>query len=207
MRNLFNKKVMTVLITIIFTVLGFVALSQSNHVATQSVERQAGSTPQSSPQVIEELQSITPEISGQIQDEQKDLVEYQKWKERIRALSESRDLSGLVHLSDKVEFVWGKKSAKLYAGLMFEVCGAMGSYDFDNDEQYVLARVRCPFLPRTSQMAGCEAGALRRRFCRSIDFAQRLCGRLSKRILSPQLEKPACKPLKSNVRAERCESG
>lgn len=80
--------------------------------------------------------------NSQTQDEEKDLLEYQKWQERIRASSDSRVLLGLVQLSDEIKSVWGKKSPKLYAGLMYEVCGAMGSYDFDNDEQYVFAR-RC----------------------------------------------------------------
>jgi hypothetical protein len=77
---------------------------------------------------------------GQTQNEEKELLEYQKMQERVRALSDSRNLFGLVHLSDVIISVWGKKSPKFYAGLMYEVCGAMGSYDFDNDERYVLAR-------------------------------------------------------------------
>jgi len=145
MRYLFRKENAIVLIALTFTAFVFVVLSWSNDVYTQSVVYKAGATPQSTPEEKEERKLKMSVNSYQIQDEEKDLIESQKWKERIRALTESRDLSGLVHLSDEIDFFWGKKSSKLYAGLMFEVCGAMGSYDFDNDEKYekyVLSR-RC----------------------------------------------------------------
>lgn len=65
--------------------------------------------------------------------------DYRQYLQRIEALREARDLDGLVALADEVESKWSTLEAIAYARLMREVSGVLGSYDFKDDNQYVLA--------------------------------------------------------------------
>lgn len=85
------------MIALTFSAFVFVGLSQSNDVSTQSKLQKTGSTPQSSHQEMEERKLNMPAKSKQIPDYDTDLIEYQKWEKRVRALTETRDLSGLAH--------------------------------------------------------------------------------------------------------------
>ena len=72
--------------------------------------------------------------------------EYESVRERIFTLKLSKDLFGLIQIEDEVEATWGITQPidifgrNLYAGLMYEICGGISSYDFKNNEQYFLAR-------------------------------------------------------------------
>lgn len=138
MINFLNKTAVVALITI--AVFASIVLSQSSDLRNHFTPRETAANSQTTPQVKREVQPIKKEHSEQTRDEETDLVEYQKVQERVRLLSEAKDLYGLVQLSDGVESVWGSKSPKLYAGLMVDICGTIGSRDFNNNEQYILAR-------------------------------------------------------------------
>ena len=76
----------------------------------------------------------------------KDWSEYEKVRERIRELRLSKDLYGLARLKDEVETSWGKTQPidvfgrNLYAGLMYDICSGISSYNFDDNKQYMLSK-------------------------------------------------------------------
>lgn len=140
MKQLFNRKYYIVIILVFSTTLASIVLAGNKQNFFQLLQKEDDNK-----QSVMELQQerLRPKIKTdmkQYQGEERYAIEYQKAQERVRALSDAKDLSGLVQLSDEAESQWAKKNSKLYAGLMIDICGAIGSYDFDNKEHYVLAR-------------------------------------------------------------------
>ena len=90
--------------------------------------------------------NLVKQLIEQSQQKYDNWSEYEKVRERIRELRLSKDLYGLVRLQDEVEATWGKTQPidvfgrNLYAGLMYDICSGISSYNFDNNEQYVLSR-------------------------------------------------------------------
>lgn len=64
-------------------------------------------------------------------------IEQQRDFNRIKELSESRNLQGLVKLANEIELKWSY-DAKAYSYMMIEICGSLASYDFKNNKQYLL---------------------------------------------------------------------
>lgn len=69
----------------------------------------------------------------------KEIAEYENVINKIRQLSEAKNLQGLADLFEEIEKNWDKNIG-LYGELMYNTCGSISSHDFDNNEQYILAK-------------------------------------------------------------------
>jgi hypothetical protein len=138
MKSVLNKKFYLIILIII----GFISsiCLQNKYLKIQSQQREAEKIQSLSSQDNKQEHAKSSTQTNDIQNQNSDLVEYRRVQERARLLSEAKDLYGLVQLSNDIESVWEGKSPELYAGLMVDVCGGIGSYDFKDNKQYILAR-------------------------------------------------------------------
>jgi hypothetical protein len=89
--------------------------------------------PRSEPDEFKKSDSASKSESKQTNQEN----EFHTIKKQIRALSESRDLEGLMALGTEVAAKWEQKETGFYPYLMAEICGNIASQDFNNKDQFV----------------------------------------------------------------------
>jgi hypothetical protein len=94
------------------------------------------------------LQKSTSSNSKQIQQTQNSEAknqtnqtdELQQVSQQVRQLGGAKDLFGLLKLKDDVNLNQSEKNIAVYTEMMIKICGALNSYDFDNNKQYLLSR-------------------------------------------------------------------
>lgn len=67
-------------------------------------------------------------------------AEYREIEKRIQHLNESKRVYELADLGDEILSRWKQKNLGFYPSFLDKICGSLSGRDFDNTDQYLLAR-------------------------------------------------------------------
>ena len=118
-----SKKIILVLVVIV-TALFSIILAQNTVKKVDSSENK-----------IEVQQNRLAQAANEGINAGEDEKVAQQIRQQIRQLRERKNLYELVNLAEEVEAKYANKDVRQYASLMLEICGALSSYNFDNNNQ------------------------------------------------------------------------